>query len=343
MKGEDGSYRFATITSIVPQFVDTDWQNSMASAAGGDLYHDFAKNDALKKAVQTSIEAKYIYGPTDQRYVREIAVSNGVGQAGDGDEVKIRIMVCSPNHDQSNASNVASTDASWTEAETRADAAVATLRADPSKWSTLVADSKINDDVNWNSVGGDIPWIPSDIFNTTTEGGSHGLDMSNVATAVFAGNLKEGTILDPISVANQGWVVIQFQGRRPAPDQRIADAQFLINSGASAFATQARTMSQGADAMTGGELGWVSPYMLKANQQQAIDETPVGRMTPMVVSNGYFVYQVTQEQTRTPDPVQQVKLKSVVFLNWLDQLQASALIWEDNAAVQAAASASPGQ
>ena len=43
------------------------------------------------------------------------------------------------------------------------------------------------------------------------------------------------------------------------------------------------------------------------------------------------------------DADQQAKLLKVVFPNWLDELQAGALVWEDNAAVSAAASASPGQ
>jgi hypothetical protein len=37
-KGTDGVYRFATVTEIVPEFVDANWQNSVANASSGDAY-----------------------------------------------------------------------------------------------------------------------------------------------------------------------------------------------------------------------------------------------------------------------------------------------------------------
>ena len=342
LKGTDNSYRFATVTDIAPQFLDSAWESTIAATSNGDLYRAYARNEAIKKAVENVIEAKYVTGPTDQREVREIGVKAGYGQPGDGDEVELRIIVCSPSHDESGAANVVTTDPAWTEAKTRADAAVAALRADPTKWASMVADTKINDDTGWNTGGGVIPWIPYDIFNTTTETQQQGLDMQSVATAVFKDGLAPGTILDPIQIPAQGWAVVQFQGRRPAPDQRIANAQFEVNNGTD-FGAEAKLMSEAADAATGGDLGWVSPYMLKSVQLQAIDATPVGRVSTMVNSSGYFIFLVVSEQTRTADADQQAKLLKVVFPNWLDELQAGALVWEDNAAVSAAASASPGQ
>ena len=43
--------------------------------------------------------------------------------------------------------------------------------------------------------------------------------------------------------------------------------------------------------------------------------------------NGYYLYKVLAEQTRTPDAAQQAKLKKVVFQHWLTEFQANALIW----------------
>jgi PPIC-type PPIASE domain len=213
----------------------------------------------------------------------------------------------------------------------------------------MAEDKTINDDTNFNAGGGDIPWLPGDWFNATTEADpttgqtSNGLGMTNVQAAVFKDGLAPGTVLDPILEPSYGYVLTLFEGRRAAPDQRIADAAFAINSGTD-FGTEAKLISESSDAITGGDLGWVSPYMLSTDQQDAIFKTPVGSVSNIVTtSRGFFIYQVTQEATRVADPDQQAKLKNVVFPSWLAELQADSLIWQDTAFVSALASATPAQ
>ena len=342
MKGSDGAYRFATVTNIVAAWTDNNWQTALAATSSGDAYRFQARDAAIKKAIQTAVEAKYVSGPTLQSNVREIAISAGFGQVGDGDEIKLLMMVFAPSHNESGASSVPATDPAWADALSRANAAVATLRKDPSQFGTMASNSQINDDSQSASVQGDIPWIPGDWFNATTETQQTGLNMLSVAKAVFATGITPGTILDPIQETASGYVVVEVQGRRPAPDQRIANALFAINGG-TPFADEAKLVSESSDAMTGGDLGWVSPYMLTAAQQQAIDETPVGSVTNIVQSNNYFLYQVTDRQTRVADADQQAKLKKVVFGSWLSELQANSLVWKDAATVAALASPSVAQ
>jgi parvulin-like peptidyl-prolyl isomerase len=339
-KGSDGIYRFATVTEISPEFVDTSWQSAVSNASNGDSYRHQAEGEALRTAVQKAIEAKYITSPTKQRRVLEISVSPGYATPGDGDEVQIRLMVFAPNHSASDASTLAATDPAWTAAKSRADAAVATLRADPSKFDSMARDSKTNDDIYWTTSGGLVPWIPADLFMDTTQSGQTGLGLPSVQAAVFAEGLSPGQILDPILESSQGYVVVQFEGRRGAPDQRMAEAQLAINSGAD-FATIAGQQSETVDAANGAELGWVSPYQLDRTEENAIFGIPVGSVTPMVSDNGYHIYKVLEEQTRVQDPAQQARLKDVVFARWLSELEASSLIWTDQTAVSAIQSATP--
>jgi parvulin-like peptidyl-prolyl isomerase len=337
LKSSDGNYRFATITSIVPEFVDKEWEANIANLAGSDPYRAYARAQALKKAVQDAIEAKYISGPTLQRRVQEIVVSGGYGLPGDGDEVKLRIMIFAPAGNTAVAASLPTTDSTWAEAKTRADEALAKVRADPSQWAVLASDTTYNNDQIFSQVAGEIPWIASDIFNATTRSGNGGLTMPNVQKAVFADGLAPGSILDPIQETQFGWVLIQFQGRRHAPEIRAASCQFNVNNGAD-FAAQAKENSEAADALKGGDMGWVSPYQLSSGQEQLVYSTPVGRASNIVSANGYYyIYRVVEETTRVPDPDQKRKLKNVVFEHWLSEFQASALVWEDTAAVAAMA------
>jgi parvulin-like peptidyl-prolyl isomerase len=158
--------------------------------------------------------------------------------------------------------------------------------------------------------------------------------MVSVQAAVFNPNLAPGTIMDPILEPALGYVVVDFEGRRPAPDQRIANAQFAVNTGTD-FVQEAKTSSEVSDALTGGDLGWISPYQYNTPRQSTIFKTPVGSVSPMVSDNGYHIYKVIAEQTRTPDATAQAKLKPLVFPHWLAELQSNSLVWQDQAALQA--------
>ena len=224
------------------------------------------------------------------------------------------MMIFAPSHDTTNAANVPTTDAAWTEAKTRADAAVATLRADPSKFPTMAADVTVDDESFFRTISGSIPWIPADLFNTQTASGQSGLGLTSVAPAVFKADLAPNTILDPIQETSFGYVVVRFEGRRPAPDQRIADVQLSLATGAD-FATLAKQWSELADeAAKGGDAGWFGRYQLVTDQDGRHLLTPVGASASWSSSSGvWYVYKVIDEQTRLPDATAAASLKKAVF------------------------------
>jgi hypothetical protein len=336
-KGQNGTYRFATVTSIVAPYVDAGWEKSMS----GD-YQGYARAEAMQKAVKNSIDKQYIDTPTVQRHVLEIVVFPGYSQTGNGDEIKISMIVFAPAQDTSNAQNVATTDPAWADAKSRADAAVATLRADPSKFASMAGDKSVNDDTYFRTGGGSIPWIPSDIFNTQTASGQSGLGLTSVASAVFKADLAPNTILDPIEEPSLGYVVVRFEGRRPAPDQRIADVQLILATGTD-FATLASQESElGDEASKGGDTGWVGRYSLNKVQEDAIFSTPVGGVSQMVTSGGvWYVYKIVDEQTRLPDATTAASLRVSLFSVWLAELRANTNVWTDQAGLTALSPASP--
>ena len=338
-KGKDGIFRFATITKIVPTFVDTGWKDAIGKSANSGDYRNAARAEAIKAAVQKSIENKYVTGPTPSRHVLEIFVASGYSQLGDGPEAKVRIMIFAPNHDTTSASTLASTDPAWAEAKTRADGIYAKLQADISQFTTLAMDTKTNDDPYVASVGGDLPWLPNALF-TGSASSQAGLGMTAVPAAIFQPGLAPG-LMAPILEPAMGYVVVDFQGLRPGPAQRIADAQILVNTG-SDFAAEAAQYSDSTDASNGGDMGWVSRYQLASALEDAIFQTPIGGLSRVVqTSDGYYLFKVLADENRTPDAAQQLVLKKAVFTSWLAQLTASTNIWTDTAGLTAITPPSP--
>ena len=158
--------------------------------------------------------------------------------------------------------------------------------------------------------------------------------MTTVGAALFKDGPKVGDILDPILEPAVGYVLVQYEGRRAAPAQRIADAQLAINSGMS-FEDAAKKYGESVDALTSGDLGWITQYSLTGAQKDAVWNTPVGTVSSLVTETDYYIFKVLDQQTRTLDAAAQAKLKTTLFSTWLTELRGTALIWEDSAAITA--------
>jgi hypothetical protein len=327
--GTDGVYRFATVTAIVPPYVDSGWKDAVDSASNAGDYRNAARAEALKAAIQKSVESQYVSGPMVSRHVEEIYVSAGYSQLGDGPEAKIKMMIFAPNHDTSSASSVDASDPAWAEAKSRADAAYAALQKDITQFTKMALDTTNNDDPYVASQGGDLPWLPQSVF-TGDPSSQQGLGMQAVPSLIFAPGLPPG-LMEPILEPTLGYVLVDFQGLRPGPAQRIGDAQLEINTGAS-FEAEAAKYSDASDAFTSGDMGWITPYQLSSDLQQAIFQAPIGGISRVVeTSAGYGLFKVLAQETRTPDAAQQLKLKQVVFSSWLSDLEASTNTWTDSA------------
>jgi hypothetical protein len=332
-KGSDGIYRFATVTTILAPYVDTGWKDAIDSSGNGDEYRREATGEALKAKIQAQVEAQYVTGATLSRHVQDIFVGAGYGQPGDGNEVRTRMIIFAPNHDTTQASTLDQTDPAWADAKARADAAYATLQNDMSQFAKIAMDSKQNDDAYLASIAGQLPWLPASLYegNASTQSG---LGMVAVAGTVFKPDTPLG-LQPPILEPSMGWIIVDFQGTRPAPDQRIADAQLELATGHD-FATVAKKYSEAEDANAGADMGWVSRYQLSDDLENAIFQAPVGGLTRVVdASDGWHLYKVLAEETRVPDATQQATLKKQAFSTWLSDLKNAANIWTDQAGLTA--------
>ena len=330
IKCSDGLYRFATVTEIVPPYNDSNWHTAIDQSADDGAYRRAARAEAVQIAIKNSINAQYATGPSDQRHVLEIGISAGYGAAGSGDEVKIEMMLYAPDHGQVDPSTLdPATDPAWAEAKTRADTAVAALKKDVTQFATLEKDTKTNDDQQWTTSVGELPWLPQSIFaGDATQ--QQGLGMTATGTALFAAGLTPGTVVGPIQETTMGYVVAVFEGRRPEPAQRISDAMLRIASG-TPFATEVASTSESIDATNGGDMGWVTHYSVAQDLEDAIYQTPVGGVSRTVLSGGfYWIFKVVDAQKdRVPTAAEVPVLQSKVFKTWLTDLTNHTYIWTD--------------
>ena len=332
LKGADGLYRFATVTEIVPPFVDNDWQKAIDQQASDEAYRQAVKAEVLQIALRGSIEGQYATGTSVQRHVREITVSAGYGAAGSGDEVKIEIMVFAPYDGLQDFTGLPLTDQAWIDAKARADAAVSKLKADVTQFSNLEKDSVNNNDQQWTSTGGVLPWFPLSIYQGDAASYA-GIGMPALGAAVFADGLTPNSVVGPVAETSAGYVVAVLLGRRPEPSQRISDTQLRIASG-TPFATEAQAVSEAVDSANGGDMGWVTRYSLPQDLEDAIFQTPVGGTSRVVLIQGqsasfYYIFQVLAEETRTPTASEAAELRTKVFGTWLTDLTAHTNIWTD--------------
>jgi hypothetical protein len=334
-KGDDGIFRFATVTKIVPAYVDPGWKDAIGQASSGDAYRGKARADALSAAVRKSVEQKYVSSPTIMRHVEEIYIEPAfLGTPGEGPEYKFKLMVMAPNHDESTAATLPSTDPAWAAARQRAEDAVAKLRADPSQFATLAKDTGVNDDQYFNTYGGDVPWLPSVVVYDSSGQAQATLNMPALLTALSSPVAQPG-ILAPILEPSVGYLVVQYEATRPSPEQRIADAQLLMATGTS-FSTAVEKYSEGGDAVNGGDMGWIARYSLPSALERAVLRTPVGGVSQMVSdTGGYWIFKVLAEETRTGDQLEQEKLKKSVWSLWQADLNNAANVWSDSAALTA--------
>jgi hypothetical protein len=333
MRGTDGTYRFATVTSILLPYVDQGWEAAVSSASNGDELHRAAKTEALQAKIRAGVEAQYVTGPSTARHLQEIVVSSGYGQQGGGDEVRSRMIVFAPNHDTSKAASLDPNGPEWADAKNRANAAWQTLNKDITQFTTIASDTKQNDDAYLASVGGQFPWLPNSVFTGNAQQ-QQGLGMSAVPAAIFNPSIKLG-LQTPIQEPTMGWIIVDFQGSRPAPSQRIADVQLLLATGGD-FATVAQKYSEAPDANYGADLGWVYKWQLQPDLEDAIVQAPVGGLSRVVeVSDGWHLYKVLAEETRTPSASEQLTLKATVWNGWLAALNKQSNVWTDTAGLQA--------
>jgi parvulin-like peptidyl-prolyl isomerase len=307
IEGTDGLFRIGRVTDIAPASVDTAFQQKLKdSGIGVDSYRKVAKADALQQTLNDKLIAESVDTATPQRHVAEIflAVDSSAGQGtGTGDEVQVRHILFSPNHDPNSAQSLAATDPAWKTAEDEANAAYATLQKDPSQFQAIAIAS--SDDTGTKADGGLLPYYTKTALDPA------------FAAAIFTDGLVKDQILAPVK-SSFGYHVIQFIGRRKQPSDRMADIVAQASAPGADFGAIAKANSE--DTLTkdnGGDAGWIAKNQLDSVREIAIFKAQVGGLTdPITTATGIYLYKILAEETRKPDADQVATLRANAFTNW---------------------------
>ncbi|HLY15069.1 MAG TPA: peptidylprolyl isomerase [Candidatus Limnocylindrales bacterium] len=307
--GTDGSYLIGKVIADSPATVDPTFQQRIKDAGISlDDYRAVTRSLLIDEALSAKVTNDAITLPSIQREVSEIKIDTS-GYTGPGPQVRARHILYTPGNQDPSASPVASNDPGWAVAQSEAEVTYNKLKAyvGTAEEATQFAQIATTDSKDTGSAtdGGLLPYY---------DAGS-GLDPA-FAAAIFASGVKAGDLLPPVR-SQFGWHVILIDSIRPAPTERAADLQKQASVAGANFATLATANSDATDALQGGDMGWIARDQLSAEQENAIFASPVGSVSQVwTLSDGLYIFKVSQEASRVPDASQAATLKDSAFGNW---------------------------
>ena len=315
IEGDDGVYRIGRATEVAAEEVDGTFDTQLENAGINQAdYRVAAKGDVIRQKLSDKVVAD-LQKPGKQRHVLEIYLPENQGSsAGPEPGVKVRWILFAPNDKTQGADKVPADDPSWTKAKADADAAYATLKANPTKFDAMARSE--SDEASARTTGGKQPWI----YPTTS------IDTA-IKDAVLADGLDNEQLLPPVK-GDIGWYVIQFM--RPegdGDDAFLTDLKDSLGTDA-AFMQAAKDWSEGREAGAGGDIGWIMPGQLSDDLDKAILDATVGSTSDVVSvqSDGTYLLRVIGEETRAPTEDQIRIIKDSGFSYWYTQKKTAATI-----------------
>jgi parvulin-like peptidyl-prolyl isomerase len=249
-----------------------------------------------------------------QRHIQEIAIQATNPPPG-ADAVKVRHILFSPSDDPQAAQTLPADDPTWSEAQLAAEKAYEELKKDPSKFDQMARDeSDETSAIGETGTGGKLPYVDS--ASSFVQG---------FKDAVLKPGLKDGEILPPFKT-EFGWHVVQIMNH--PPDSAVMENLRNQIVGGADFGDIARDWSDGPEAGTDGDKGWIAQGLIDERLRRAIFETPVGEVSQIVEvpDAGLFLYKVLEERTQKPDEEQAATIDARAFQNWYGEKKSGVTI-----------------
>ena len=320
IQGEDGTFRIARASEIVPASVDDQYQSKITNAKIDlNAYRAVVAADVIHQKLSDKIVAD-VTKSQPMRKVSEIIITPP-GEDLAPDAIKVRHILYSPNGDAQNASSVPATDPAWEVAHEKALATYVRLQQNPQLFDQIARSESDEAAANGpTGSGGKLPYF----------GTGSSVDDAFLK-AITAPGLTEGQILEPVKSAF-GWHVIQVM-YRPTDQARMEKIKSEADGGKD-FGVLARDESYGTSSGSGGDLGWIVKGELDDKLTDAIWATPVGKTSEIVnltdaansSDDGLYLFKVFAEETRAPEGRQLDTLKQTAFSKWYSAKKEAAKI-----------------
>jgi parvulin-like peptidyl-prolyl isomerase len=305
IEGEDGVFRIGRATELAPAEVDTAFETRLEDEgiAMAD-YRAVVRGDLVREKLSEAVVAE-MSQPGPQRHVLEIFLPEpNESTLGTEDGVKVRHILFAPNDDSEKADDLPDDDPAWAEAEGEADAAYATLKANPSLFDEMARED--SDEPSAVVTGGKQPWYyPSSSVDPAFK------------DAIMAEGLQPWQLLEPVKT-DFGWHVIQFM--RPSGEGETAYLESLKAEIADEtdFREAARDNSENEDAEPDGDIGWIARGQLAEQLDAAVFSTGVAAMSNVVTvpNEGDYLLWILAEETRQPTDDQLEIFEDTGFQYW---------------------------
>jgi parvulin-like peptidyl-prolyl isomerase len=305
-------------TSEDPHFLEGLDQNGVDRAA----YRTAVAAGALRDKVTDALVAQVGAGPVDQvhAYQIQVMVNPSDPQSTDA-EANVLHILYSPNDDASKAESVAADDPAWAKAKDEAQKTADTLRGLTDltfrRQQFQATAGTASDDQGSAAQGGDIGWVTRASLERP------------FGDAIFEGKHTTDEIIGPAQT-KFGWHVILFLGERAGAVDRMSAIRTEATAKGADFAAIARAKSEGSDASSGGDLGWVVKYQLDQKVEKILFGLQAGQVSEVITdTDGLHLYFVKEREQRAVDEDQLKTLKDSAFSQWYDPQKATADIWRD--------------
>lgn len=311
---EDGSYRIGKVTEILPGVADPAYQADLRRTVSPEAERHNVRLETIARKLRQKIVSDATSGPVPQVHLAEIVVAGDtfIDPAEDEGRVRASHILYSPKDDPRGAASLEPADPAWDEAAALAEQAAAELRAVEDGTaraeafvSRAAADS---DDTAGRATGGDLGYF------------SRGAMVPEFADPLFDDpGLVSGDIVGPVRSAF-GWHVILFADREAPLAERLEAVTTRLGEPDADFGAIAQDLSDGAEALVGGDLGWRILEDLDDVVSVTVAVLEPGETTdPLALDDGYHIYRLVERADRPLDAAQRAAREATAFEDWYQE------------------------
>jgi parvulin-like peptidyl-prolyl isomerase len=268
-------------------------------------YREHVRQGLLLEVFRAHFGDEVVITPAAQRRVAEIVIRPAAEEAA-GPQERARHVLVQPDPELD--SQEEATDEQWAAALAEAEEVRDLVSAEDADWFEIAEEH--SDDTGSGSRGGDLGWYDPAASPFVEE-----------FTDALA-DLEIGDVSEPIRT-DFGWHVIQKTGERDSPQEQAATLVEELRADPDAFAETATRLSENYEtAQEGGEVGWVAPYQLDAQREDAVFAlTEVGEVSDPVddATTGITIYQLLEtSESREIEEDRLEEIRTAGFERWLE-------------------------